>query len=99
MTERTKEKDNVQVANEIRDSEEVIAPENTSANPLEASSRFPEFECYFKGCGQRFSSQRELIAHMDKESAERSSNLTTDDEYDKRPLPPMLTPLWSMRAS
>lgn len=28
------------------------------------------FECPFGGCGKRFSSQSELISHMDKESAE-----------------------------
>jgi hypothetical protein len=35
-----------------------------------ASTTSPQFECHFKGCGQRFNNQSELIGHMDKESAE-----------------------------
>jgi hypothetical protein len=70
MAENSKEKDNGQVANEIRASENVIKPENTSTRPLDASSTTPslQFQCYY--CEQRFPSQSELIAHMDKESAD-----------------------------
>ena len=50
----------------IQDTGNVIKTESGPTHPLEAS---PQFECYFEGCGQRFSS-RELIAHMDKESAD-----------------------------
>jgi hypothetical protein len=70
MAKDIKEKDNVQIANEIRDSGDVIEPEDTSTHSLEASPTSPEFECFLQGCGQRFNSRRELIAHMDRESAE-----------------------------
>ena len=35
------------------------------------------FECPFGGCGKRFSSQSELISHMDKESAEAREAATS----------------------
>jgi hypothetical protein len=79
ITEGTKEKHECQVANEIRDSEDVTAPENTPTQSLEASAAFPQFECFLQGCGRRFNSQRELIAHMDKESADARKKQQLDD--------------------
>jgi hypothetical protein len=63
------EKDSSQLHEEIQDTEDA-KPENSPAHTLEASPPSPQFECYFEGCGQRFNSQSELIAHMDKESGD-----------------------------
>ncbi|MGA9151592.1 MAG: hypothetical protein WBZ36_13525, partial [Candidatus Nitrosopolaris sp.] len=52
---------------------DVAKPKNNPTHPVEASPPSPpspQFECPFEGCGQRFGSQSELIAHMDKESAD-----------------------------
>ena len=57
-----------------QDVKDAIKPEDTQAHPIEASPPSP-FECYFQGSGQRFASQSELIAHMDKESAEAKESL------------------------
>jgi hypothetical protein len=68
VDEVIEEKDDGQSDNETQDTEAIIKPENTPAHPIEASPPSPQFECYY--CEQRFQSESELIAHMDKESAE-----------------------------
>ena len=57
-----------QITEEIQDTGNVIKTENGPAHPLVASPPSPQFQCYY--CEQRFLSQSDLIAHMDKESAD-----------------------------
>jgi hypothetical protein len=74
--------DDGQITEEIQATGNVIETESGPTNRLEASAQSPEFECYFEGCRQRFSSQNELIAHMDKESADaRQKQQLHDDGY------------------
>jgi hypothetical protein len=73
LDEGTNEIDDGQIVKETQDTEDIIKPENSPTHPLEASTPSlpsPQFECYFQGCGQRFTTESELIAHMDKESAD-----------------------------
>jgi hypothetical protein len=70
MDEVIDEKNAGQITEEIQDTGNVIKTESRATHPLEASLPSPQFECYFEGSGQRFSSRSELIAHMDKESAD-----------------------------
>jgi hypothetical protein len=65
MDEGTNKRGDSQIASEIRDTEDSIQPENSPTHLSEASPPSPQFECYY--CKQRFPSQSELIAHMDKE--------------------------------
>jgi hypothetical protein len=71
-----------QIVKETEDTKDTINPENSPTHPPEASPPSPpspEFECYFQGCGQCFSSQNELIVHMDKESADARQARSDDD--------------------
>ncbi|MGA9150294.1 MAG: C2H2-type zinc finger protein [Candidatus Nitrosopolaris sp.] len=68
------EKQDRQILNELQDTENLIKPENSPTHPPETSPS-PQFECPFEGCGQRFSTESELIAHMDKESADARESL------------------------
>ena len=57
-----------QITEEIQDTGNIIKTENSPAHHLVASPPSPQFQCYY--CEQRFLSQSDLIAHMDKESAD-----------------------------
>jgi hypothetical protein len=52
----------------------IITPTNVNMSDYNGGviEAFPSspFECPFQGCGQCFASQSELIAHMDRESAD-----------------------------
>jgi hypothetical protein len=69
MDKGIEEKDSSQLHEEIQDTEDAKT-ENSPTRTLEASPPSPQFKCPFEGCGEHFTSQSELIAHMDKESAE-----------------------------
>ncbi|MGA9151348.1 MAG: hypothetical protein WBZ36_12285 [Candidatus Nitrosopolaris sp.] len=76
MDKGIEEKDSSQLREEIQDTEDIIKPENSPTHPLEASPPSPpspQFECYY--CRQCLPSQSELIAHMDKESADAKERL------------------------
>jgi hypothetical protein len=60
------ENEDRQSVNEIQDTVAVFKQENNPTCFIKASPSSPQFECYY--CEQRFPSQSELIAHMDKES-------------------------------
>ncbi|MFY9870097.1 MAG: hypothetical protein WAK17_10295 [Candidatus Nitrosopolaris sp.] len=68
MDEVIDEKNAGQITEEIQDTGNVIKTESGPTHPLEASPPSPQFQCYY--CEQRFPGQSELIAHMDKESAD-----------------------------
>ncbi|MGC2572896.1 MAG: hypothetical protein WA364_15400 [Candidatus Nitrosopolaris sp.] len=71
-----------QLVNESQYIEEKIKPENSPTHLQEASPLSPQFECYFQ-CGQGFTSQSELIAHMDKESDDARQEKEEVYELDK----------------
>jgi hypothetical protein len=75
VTEGIEAKEDGKNDNKTQDTEDTIKPENSPTHTLEASPPSPQFECRLQGCGKRFNSQSELIAHMDKESAEARESL------------------------
>jgi hypothetical protein len=58
---------------EIQDTGNKIKPENGPPQCIKTSALSQEFPCYY--CEQRFPSQSELIAHMDKESENARESL------------------------
>jgi hypothetical protein len=70
-----REKYGGQIDKETQDNEDIIMPENSPTDPLEAFHR-PQFECCY--CRQCLPSQNELVAHMDEESAAARQRIYED---------------------